>query len=98
MQRENFLRPCRLYLVACLFMLVCLTGCINPQSEVAPGAKLESYRKIYLLEPNNDDRGVGELIRPRLGKAGFKVTAVKSEDDPVESQGTGFVISPEGNV
>ncbi|HEY1787002.1 MAG TPA: serine protease [Verrucomicrobiae bacterium] len=46
----------------------------------------------------SDPRDVDPRVLSRLQKAGFDVTAVYPEDPPIGSQGSGFVISPEGDV
>lgn len=74
------------------------TGCINPQSETSPGAKLDTYRKVYLIQAKKDSRDVGPRVEDRLKKTGFKVKTVMEDEDNLGSQGTGFVVNPEGDI
>lgn len=81
----------------CLVVLT-LTGCITPQVTVQPGVKLEAYRKVYFLVDRNDPRAVNPRVLSRLQKAGFQVVEIKPDVPPVDMQGSGFIISPQGHV
>src|SRR5262245_10362970 len=98
MLKHIFLHRALLQITSCLLLACCLTGCVSPKTQVTPGAKLETYRKVYLLETKEDPRNVGPRVKPRLDKAGFKVTTISPDGDPVDAQGTGFVINQEGNI
>jgi serine protease Do len=84
----------------CLFLLVIagsLTGCSTPQMAVAPDAHLEKYRKVYLVASRGDPRSVTPRMLGRLRETGFDATLISS-NTPVASQGTGFIITPEGDI
>ena len=84
-------------------MLV-MTGCVSPKESTAPGAKLETYRKVYWISPNgsshvpNDPRLVYPRVVSRLKQTGFQVVEIKPDAPSLDVQGSGFVISPEGHV
>jgi hypothetical protein len=80
------------------FLVCCLTGCITPEVKVPDGAHLDAYKKVYLVNAKNDPRGVGSRVSSRLKQIGFQVVEVKQGSTPVDLQGSGFVITPEGHV
>ena len=83
------------WLQVLLFLLIVfyLTGCITPTVKVATGAKPEIYRKVYLTKAKDDTREVGQRVKTRLEQIGFRVM-----DASLDLQGTGFLISPAGQV
>jgi S1-C subfamily serine protease len=82
-----------------VFFLACgLTGCIAPVVKAPSGAQLDIYRKVYVVEPKEDPRGVGPRVSARLKRIGFQVVELQQGSTPTEMQGTGFVITPAGHV
>ena len=75
-----------------------LTGCVTPQVETQPGAKLESYRKVYLIESSEDPRQVEPRVCSRLEQAGFQVVAVQPDSPPTDIQGSGFLVTTNGHL
>ncbi len=88
------------WLLATLFFIAifALTGCITPVVETPSGAKLETYRNVYLTESKEDPREVGPRISSRLKKAGFQVVEIRPDSPPVDMQGSGFIITPAGHL
>jgi serine protease Do len=98
MNRINWMLRIRICWLSCLTVLAgTLTGCVTPQFAVAPDAHLEKYRKVYLVPSRGDPRSITPRILGRLREAGFEATLVSS-NTPVASQGTGFIITPEGHI
>jgi hypothetical protein len=95
----NWKPQIRILWLGLLFALIAtsVTSCSTPQFAVAPDAHLEKYRKVYLIPSHGDPRAVTPRILGRLKEAGFDASLVES-NSPVASQGTGFVITPEGDV
>jgi S1-C subfamily serine protease len=60
--------------------------------------KLSDYRKVYVLEIGNDFRKVHPRMMERFKKTGFQTVELKSDSPPIESQGTGFIITPQGHL
>jgi serine protease Do len=83
-----------------LFLLtIALTGCISPKSVTTVGGDdLSHYRKVYFITGAQDPRGVYPRVESRLRQAGFNVTEVNLKGPPLNMQGSGFVISPDGYV
>jgi hypothetical protein len=83
-----------------LFFLVAwgLAGCVAPVVKVRPGVQLDAYQKVYLVDAKNDPRGVGPRVSARLKQLGFQVVELKQNSTPTETQGTGFVITPAGQI
>jgi serine protease Do len=75
-----------------------LTGCIAPTTETKVKGELHGYKKVYLLADGEDPRKVYPRVAARLRETGFEVTVVDPDSPPVDEQGSGFVISPEGYV
>jgi len=88
------------WLPATLFFtaVFALTGCVTPVVETPAGAKLETYRKVYLIESKEDPRSVSPRISSRLKRTGFQVVDVKPDSSSVDAQGSGFVITPAGHL
>ena len=86
-----------------LFLLfivaIALTGCISPKTvtTVASG-NLSSYRKVYFIPGPDDPREVFPRVESRLRQVGFNLTVVDTKGPPIEMQGSGFIISPDGYV
>jgi len=59
---------------------------------------LEAYTKLYLAPIRADAAKVYPRVLTRLQKAGFDVVELKPENLPFASQGSGFVLSPDGYV
>ena len=59
---------------------------------------LEAYNKVYVAPIKNDVAKVLPRLLGRLQKAGFNAVEYKAENLPFTSQGSGFVLSPEGHV
>ena len=81
-----------------LFILaVALTGCVAPKTVTTVGeGNLSAYRKVYFIPGAEDPREVFPRVISRLREAGFNVTVVDRKGPPLEMQGSGFVISPDG--
>ena len=96
-------RPAQLRGLCLSFLLALIslsfTGCGGRALvNVPPDTHLEKYRRVYLMEPTKGDpRSVTPRMLGRLRKAGFDVTQV-SPDVPLLGQGSGFVVTPEGDV
>ncbi|MBI3853860.1 MAG: trypsin-like peptidase domain-containing protein [Verrucomicrobia bacterium] len=75
-----------------------LTGCFAPKATLRSSGKLETYRKVYLAPIENDPRSVHPRILSRLKQSGFEVVEMKKDGPPLESQGSGFVLTPEGQL
>jgi len=65
---------------------------------VRTAEKLETYTKVYVAPIGNDTRNVQPKLVARLKKAGFETVDLRTERLPFTSQGTGFILSPEGHV
>jgi hypothetical protein len=63
-----------------------------------PGVDLSVYHKVYFAQRTSDPRELFPRVLARLQKAGFEVAAVYKEDPPIGMQGSGFIISPEGDI
>jgi len=93
----------RQFRILCLCFLVGLislsfTGCSSKTLYVVrPDTHLEKYRKVYLMPVRNDQESVTPRVFGRLRKAGFDVTLVSS-NAPLLGQGSGFVVSPGGDI
>lgn len=82
-------------------MAIFLTGCVPDVKVVAKGGvDFPEYRKIYLMmpKPETDRRHIALQISSRLEKAGFEVIHVEPDKPTIGSQGTGFLISSNGNL
>ncbi len=75
-----------------------LTGCVAPNVLTKVGGDLHGYKKVYFVTDEDDPRGVCPRVASRLKQAGFAVTVVTPGGPAVAEQGSGFVISPEGDV
>jgi hypothetical protein len=93
-------QPPSIYWHILIFSVVILTftGCVAPQVITAPGIKLDTYRKVYLLPSKNDPRSIYPRVLSRLKQTGFQVVEIKPDSPPIDMQGSGFVISPQGHV
>jgi serine protease Do len=80
------------------FAALFLTGCYAPDTITKVGGPLEGYKKVYLLAGKDDPRDVSPRVASRLREIGFHVTLVNPDGPPVDEQGSGFIISPEGHV
>jgi serine protease Do len=95
----NLARRFRICLFFLLLLLIArsLTGCGTPQFAMAQDAHLEKYRKVYLVPSRGDPRSVTPRMLGRLRETGFDAILVSS-NTPGLSQGSGFVITPQGHV
>lgn len=75
-----------------------LTGCIAPNIRMTVQTPLEKYQKVYFLMLGKDPGCIYPGIISRLRQTGFDVTPVDPKGPPVDAQGSGFLISPEGYV
>ncbi|MGD0536912.1 MAG: serine protease [Verrucomicrobiota bacterium] len=82
-------------LVCCLVSLK-LSAAPELKVESAPG--LSNYTKVYLPPPQNDTHKVNPRLLARLRQAGFDAVEVKPGSLPFTSQGSGFVVTSEGQV
>jgi S1-C subfamily serine protease len=88
-----------LFCLAFLFIgIFALTGCVSPIVDKKPDVDLSVYHKVYFAQRGSDPRQVYPRVLDRLQKAGFVVTALYQDDPPVGMQGSGFIISSEGDV
>lgn len=81
-----------------LAMAVTFTGCVAPKTVTKVGAPLGGYHKVYFVEGADDPRAVFPRVVWRLQEMGFKVTVVNPKNRPIDLQGSGFIISPDGEV
>jgi serine protease Do len=77
---------------------IALTGCVAPNTVTNVGGDLHGYKKIYFVMGEQDPRAVFPRVVSRLRETGFDVTVVNPKGPPIDMQGSGFVISPEGEV
>jgi serine protease Do len=70
----------------------------QPEFQLQEHAKLQGYQKVYLAPIKKDVGKVYPGLLARLQKCGFEVVELKLEKLPFASQGSGFVLSPEGDV
>ena len=75
-----------------------LTGCVAPNVRIKTEGDIQGYKKVYLIMAGEDPAGVYPGIVARLRQTGFDVTPVDPKGPPVGAQGSGFIISPEGDV
>jgi len=78
----NFARRCRIGWLCFLLPLIFLftNGCSTEQSGVVANKDLEKYRKVYLLQPKQDERDFAAGILSRLKRAGFDTIEVNAEE------------------
>ena len=69
-----------------------------PKVSATNAEKIEEYSKVYFLPTRNDIAKLGPKIMVRLKKAGFEAEEVDLQKMPFTSQGTGFMLTPEGHV
>ncbi len=76
-----------------------IVGCAAPRTTVTSTEPLPKYKKVYMfrLEANADPRGVQPKVASRLQSMGLEVIFVE-KDQPLEPQGSGFVISRDGHI
>jgi S1-C subfamily serine protease len=86
---------CLISLSLALFVAVGCTAKINIRTE----GSLTGYKKVYMFVPKavNDPLGVHPKVVEGLKSIGFNVRELK-EDETLESQGSGFIITPEGHI
>lgn len=81
-----------------LFLAASLTGCASTHSAIKENTSFAKYKKVYLLNFEEDPRKVLPIVQVRLAAMGFEVILTE-EDEPIGGmQGTGFVVSPDGYV
>lgn len=82
-----------------IFLLaVGLTGCATTHSAIKENASFGKYKKIYLLNFEDDPRKVLPMVQSRLAGLGFEVILTE-EDEPIGGvQGSGFIVSSDGYV
>lgn len=92
--------PARSRPVACLLAVLVSSQILFGASTIGVKSQsnLEAYTKLYLAPIRRDVAKVYPRVIARLQKAGFDVVELKPENLPFASQGSGFVISPEGYV
>lgn len=84
-----------------LFLFIAIfavTGCVSPVVVKKSDVDLSVYHNVYFAQRGSDPRDVFPRVLARLQKAGFDVTAVYQDDPPIGMQGSGFIISSEGDV
>jgi serine protease Do len=86
------------HLVFLFLFAIALTGCVAPNNVTTVDGDLSGYRKVYFIPGSEDPRAVFPRIVSRLRQVGFDVTVVNPKGPPIEMQGSGFVISPDGYV
>src|SRR6266581_4288826 len=69
-----------------------------PKVSVRTAGKLDSYAKVYVAPIRNDGRKVQPKVVQRIKKAGFQTVDLSTEHLPFASQGTGFIVSSNGDV
>src|SRR5215831_16164157 len=86
--------------IACLLAISFTSQSLLAASTIGvkSAGNLEGYTKLYLAPIRRDTAKVYPRVLARLQKAGFDVLELKPENLPFASQGSGFVINPEGYV
>ncbi|HWW00676.1 MAG TPA: serine protease [Candidatus Acidoferrum sp.] len=92
LQRQHVLAAAFVILLSC-----CIVDA-RPKVTVAAAPDLERYQKVYLGQIKNDHAKVYLGVLKRLQKAGFEVVELKPEKLPFVSQGTGFLVTSDGQV
>jgi hypothetical protein len=80
-----------------LLLWVMIFACTTSGTTVKPTESLPKYKKVYIFEAEFDPRGVQPKVASRLRSLGFEVILLK-KDQPLEPQGSGFVISRDGHI
>lgn len=75
-----------------------ITSCATPKATLVTKEPLKRYKRVYLVSPDPDPRNVQPRVLTRLRALGFDVREVGSDMDPPESQGTAFVLTPQGHL
>ena len=78
-------------------LLLCVS-CTVPRVTVQSTGDLSAYGRVYLAPPPNGAQYMHALVLERLQKTGFKVTQLTPGDPPINPQGTGFVLTPDGKM
>lgn len=90
------------FFLGLFYLFFLAAGCATPQvvkvSEDYSVQKSKEYKKLYLIKPDKDPRNIFPIVRTKLREIGFDVEEVNLEDGIGGSQGTGFVIHPDGYV
>jgi len=81
-----------------VLLLVVLSGCATPKATVVDTASLGKYRKVYMFGVTSDPRNVYPRVVERLRRCGFDVIEVKADGPAIEAQGSGFIVTPGGQV
>jgi serine protease Do len=86
---------CLISLSLAVFLAVGCTAKINIKTE----GSLTGYKKVYMFVPKaeNDPLGVHPNVVEGLKSIGFNVRELR-EDETLESQGSGFIVTPEGHI
>ena len=69
-----------------------------PKISITSVKDLDSYTKVYVVPIRNDTRKVQPKVVERMKKAGFDTVDLRTEQLPFSSQGTGFILSSEGDI
>jgi S1-C subfamily serine protease len=80
-----------------LFVFAALVACASPKAVVRSQEPLPQYKKVYILAADPDPRSITPKVVSRMQSLGFEVV-LKKKGEPIESQGSGFIISPEGHI
>lgn len=80
------------------FAILVFSGCVAPHVAKKQGVNLGQYHKVYFAEIGHDPRKVYPRVVSRLQKAGFDVTIVNPDGPAIGMEGSGFIVSPEGEV
>jgi serine protease Do len=96
------MKKIRLTLGCCVaLLLLIIAGCATPQVKVWDDfsyEKSKAYKKLYLIKGEDDSRNILPIVKTKLREIGFDVEEAGVEDSIGGSQGSGFVIHPDGYI
>lgn len=81
-----------------LIFLLFLAGCASVHSAIKKDATFSKYKKIYLINYEDDPRKVLPKVRARLEKLGYNIVLTEPDEPLGGNQGTGFIISSDGYI
>ncbi len=95
----RFLRRAgNLLAMASVVLACCLPGWGAPKISVQAASDVLGYRKVYLVPIKNDRFKVTAGLSNRLEKIGFEVVGLTPGNDQFSAQGSGFLVTPQGDV
>ncbi len=85
--------------ICLLALMLLLSGCVSATRIVkSDSSPVKAYGDLYLLALEKDPRNVQPRVIKEFESMGLKVKVVSPDEPFAGTQGTGFVISPEGHV